>query len=160
MKEALERKLEKGKEVYQITTLGGQHYGIGGVAAIEQAFIAEIRNDGTFITATSDIWWRTHYSLEDYGTIVFDKKEDAEEAVSKLPRPGTTIYVVSSEEDFEGIYTRKAIGIEEKNNSKGCKELKINLESKAHIPISEIGKTLFINESDAIASISNKRNNK
>ena len=87
------------------------------------------------------------YSFKDYGRLFFDKKAQAQKAANELPRPTSIIYQIIDRK----VYKKKVLGIGTEYVD-GSIELIVHLNRGKDISIKEIGVSVFLNESEAIAS--------
>ncbi len=85
------------------------------------------------------------YSINDYGILFFDTLDEAQEAASKLPKPKSTIY----QKIGAKVYKRYVYGISGEYND-GIFDLVVRFNRIDGISIKEIGKTLFLSESDVL----------
>lgn len=85
----LKRDFKKNDEVYVVDYWGTSK---GAAAFSARALIIDVDEEKrTFIGVLyGDTYQR--YSFEDYGRLIFDTSIQANEAASKLPKPGDTIY--------------------------------------------------------------------
>lgn len=141
MGNALERSFKQGETVHVVdywgTVNGSQAFATGaeilGVDEKTKTFVAVLYGD-TYKT----------YSFEDYGRLIFDTPEESEEAAYKLPKPQTTVYQVIGKR----VYKKLVTGIGEQYTD-GAYDLVVYLDNGKDVSTKEIGKSLFLNESDA-----------
>ena len=84
------------------------------------------------------------YSFKDYGRLIFDTSNEAEEAAERLPKPQTIVFQVIGKK----VYKKIVIGIDEQYTD-GVYDLVVCLNKGKDVSTKEIGHSLFINESDA-----------
>jgi len=84
------------------------------------------------------------YSFKDYGRLIFDTEEKATEAANKLPKPKSVVY----QKIGKRVYKKTVLGIGGYYVD-GVYDLIIHLNKGDSISTKEIGKSIFLNESDA-----------
>jgi len=89
------------------------------------------------------------YSFKDYGRLFFDKKEEAQNVATKLPKPTSIVYQVIGKR----VYNKKVVGIWTKSVDDTI-DLIVCLNRGKDVSIKEIGISLFLDESEA------RKNNK
>ncbi len=141
MENALKRSFKNGELVHVVdywgTCNGSQAFATG-------AEILRVNErDKTFYAVLYGDTYQT-YSFKDYGRLIFDTPKEAEEAAYKLPKPKTTVYQVIGKR----VYKKLVTGICGQYND-GAYDLVIELEKGKDVSTKEIGKSLFLNESDA-----------
>lgn len=141
MENALKRSFKRG-EVVHVVDYWGTSNG-------SQAFKAEariLRVDERAKTFTAVLYGDTYqtYSFEEYGRLIFDTSAEADAAAKKLPKPQTTVYKVIGKR----VYKRLVTGIG-RQYADGTYDLVVHLEKGKDVSTKEIGKSLFLNESDA-----------
>ena len=141
MTNALKRDFKKGQCVYVVdywgTSNGTQAFEaraeIWKVYEKKQTFLAVLYGDTYQI-----------YSFKDYGRLVFDTSNETIEAANKLPKPQTTVYQIIGNK----VYKKLALGIDGQYMD-GTYDLVVRLNKGKDVSTKEIGKSLFLNESDA-----------
>lgn len=141
MKNALKRSFKKGELVHVVDYWGTPN---GSQAFATEAKILTVNEKDKIFTAV--LYGDTYqaYSFKDYGRLIFDTRKEAEEAADKLPKPKTIVYRVINKK----VYKRLVTGIGGQYNDGGY-DLVIELEKGKDVSTKEIGKSLFLNESDA-----------
>lgn len=113
-------------------------------ASKARARILEVneKNETFDVVLYGDVYQR--YKFEDYGRLVFDTREEAEEVVNKLPKPDSFVY----HKIGKRVYRKKVVGISSYYFDDGY-DLIIVLNKGNRIPMKELGVSVFLNESDA-----------
>lgn len=93
------------------------------------------------------------YSLEDYGRLIFDTAEEANEAAGKLPKTKSVVY----KKIGKRVYKKMVCGIGG-HYVDNVYDLIIHLNKGKDISTKEIGISIFLNESDARQNVTRKQN--
>lgn len=84
------------------------------------------------------------YSFEDYGRLIFDTEDEANEAANKLPQPKSIVY----QKIGKRVYEKTVLGIDGRYVD-GVYDLQIWLNRGKGVSIKEIGISIFLSEADA-----------
>ena len=143
MDEASKQKIKEGEYIYVI-----DYKCVGG---FEQAFVfmAKIikvnEKAESFVARFCTRFTLQRYLIKDYKYLFFYTSEEAESAVSKLPKPGATVYHKIGKRVYKKKVTAVGGLIDEGINY----DIYILLNRGDPISISQMGKTIFLSESDA-----------
>lgn len=137
----VKRKFEKNDEVYVVDYWGTSK---GAAAFSARALIIDVDEEKqTFIGVLyGDTYQR--YSFTDYGRLIFDTSIEANEAASKLPKPGSIAY----QRIGDRVYKKQvdSIGGGYVNNTY---DLKICFKRGKSVSTKEMGVTVFLDEAAA-----------
>lgn len=137
MSKTCNRKFKEGEEVYVVDWWGTSK----GTQAFEAAAeIIEVEEESFLAVLYGDTYQR--YSFKDYGRLIFDDKDEAEKAAEKLPKPGSTVWLI--DEDYN-ISKSKVKGIEGGYFDE-IFNLTIELEDNKSITTDRIGTEVFLSE--------------
>lgn len=141
MGNALERSFKQGETVHVVDYWGTSN---GSQAFKAEAEILRVNEKAKTFTAV--LYGDTYqtYSFEEYGRLIFDTSAEADAAAKKLPKPQTTVYQVIGKR----VYKKLVTGIDGQYTD-GAYDLVVNLKRGKAVSTKEIGKSLFLNESDA-----------
>lgn len=148
MVDALKRTFENGECVYVVnyrdTDNGPQAFDA------EAKILRVIKENETFRAVLCGNTFKV-YSFKDYGRLIFDTRDEAIEAVDKLPKPKTRVY----QRIGKRIRRRLVEGIggnyaNEKFEMVVPFDLVVHLNKGEAVSTKEIGHTLFLSKADAI----------
>ena len=137
----VKRNFKKNDEVYVVDYWGTSK---GAAAFSARALIIDVDEEKrTFIGVLyGDTYQR--YSFEDYGRLIFDTSIQANEAASKLPKPGDTIY----QRIGSRVYKKTADSIGG-GYVDDVYDLKICFKQGKCVSTKEMGVTVFLDEAAA-----------
>ena len=136
-----ERDFKVNQTVYLVDYWGTN---IGSQAFEAQAKILQVDEENKTFDAVlyEDTYQR--YSFEDYGRLIFDTAEEANEAAGKLPKPKSVVY----QKIGKRVYKKTVCGIGG-HYVDNVYDLIVRLNKGKAVSTKEIGISIFLNESDA-----------
>ena len=145
MAKALKRSFKRGESVY-IVDYWGTKNGSQAFETIADVFNVDKENE-TFDAVLYGDTYQT-YSFKDYGRLVFDTEDEATAAADRLPKPKTTVFQVIGKR----VYKKMVEGVTGQYTD-GTYDLIVCLNKGKAVSTKELGRSLFINESEARQSI-------
>ena len=143
MDEASKRIIEEGEYIYVIDS---KYVGYFECAFVFSAKIIEVdENFESFVARFCTSYILRRYLIKDYKHLFYSTLEEAESAVNKLPKPGMIIYQKIGKRVYKKTVTDVCGLFDEEVNY----DIYICLNRGEPVSISEMGKTIFLNESDA-----------
>ena len=141
MKKECKHDFKVNQTVYLVDYWGTNN---GAQAFEAQAKILQVDEENKTFDAVlyGDTYQR--YSFEDYGRVIFDTAEEANEAAGKLPKPKSVVY----QKIGKRVYKKMVCGIGGYYID-NVYDLIIRLNKGKDISTKEIGIFIFLNESDA-----------
>ena len=141
MKKALKRNFIVNETVFVVDYWGT---GEGTQAFGTRAEIVKVDKKNKTITAV--LYGDTYqvYSKHDFGRIIFDTADEANEVAKNLPTPKTTMF----QRIGKKVFKKKVLGIIGEYID-GTYDLAVSFDRGKNIPIREIGRSLFLEETDA-----------
>lgn len=135
------RKFEKGQEIYLI-----DYWKVGNIAQVLATKAKIFWVDEKKQRLMLELYGNTYkvYGFTDYKRLFFDTQEEVEEGIKRLPKLQATVYQLVD----KWVVKKTVVGISGKLNS-GTADIVICLSRGKPVPISELNRTLFFNESDA-----------
>lgn len=136
-----ERTFETNEVVYVV-----DHWGtdIGQMAFSARAEIIRVDESKKIFLAVLYGDTYEEYSFKDYGRLIFDTKNEADEAASKFPRPLSVVY----QKDDKNVSKKTVIGIIGRYVDR-ILDLFIKFDDETEVSSKELGVSIFTKESDA-----------
>lgn len=114
------------------------------VAVKRETEIRLVNNEEKWFVAILDDELYEKYLFEDYGILVFDNEKDADEAVKKIPIPGTVVYQI-----IGGIICKRKVYRISENMPSSSKEIIIRFNRGKTVSIKQLNKTVFLTREKA-----------
>lgn len=135
-----ERTFETNEVVYVV-----DHWGtdIGQMAFSARAEIIRVDESKKIFLAVLYGDTYEEYSFKDYGRLIFDTKDEADEAANKFPSPHSVIY----QKDGKNVSKKTVVGISG-HSVNHITDLFIQFDDETEVSSKELGVSIFTKESD------------